>query len=127
MRRDLVQPENRLIRVLDEHILALGHMQTHVDDRADDTPAVGEVEIHLVGKLAGLVSDDAEDNVAICVFGVGPGDKAGGMLAGERKAKKGMGAYPSFIRSAFARILCAVHLASLHELFFISVATTAPL
>ena len=34
--------------------------------------------------------------------------------------------YPIFMRSAPARTLCTVHLASLQLLFFISVATTAP-
>src|SRR5690349_9642698 len=33
---------------------------------------------------------------------------------------------PSFIWSALARMACVVHRANLHELFFISVATTAP-
>ena len=34
--------------------------------------------------------------------------------------------HPIFMRSAPARTLCTVHLASLQLLFFISVATTAP-
>lgn len=80
MRRDLVQPEHRLVRVLDEHVFALGHVQTHVDDGAHNAPAVGEIEVHLVGKLAGLVADDAEDDMTVCVFGVGAGDEAGGVV-----------------------------------------------
>lgn len=52
------------------------------------------------------------------------------LIAGYAKGRREKGrweTHPSFITSALARMLCTVHLASLQLLFFISVATTAPL
>jgi hypothetical protein len=76
--RHVVQSQDLLIWVLDKHVLALGLRHAHVDDSADDTPAVGEGEVHLRREVAGLPADDAEDHVAVVGLGVGTGDESGG-------------------------------------------------
>lgn len=74
--RNLVQSQDLLVRVLDQNILALWTLETHISDRADDTPAVGEGEIHLRCEVAGLPADDAEDNMAVVCLWVGAGDES---------------------------------------------------
>lgn len=128
---DAVQAEHSLVGVLDEDVLALVHAQDHVDDGADNTPSVVEVERHLGSELAGLVGEHAEDDVVVVVLGVGTGDKSadGVSMRTVRSQGKARGrgvAYPSFMVSAFARMDWTAQRASLHELFFISVARTAP-
>ena len=74
---DRVQAQDRLVRILDEHVLALVHLEAHVDDGADDAPAIVEVECHLVGEVARLVGEHAEDDVVVVGCGVGAGDETG--------------------------------------------------
>lgn len=69
--RNLVQTKNLLVGVLDEHVLAVGHLHAHVDDGSHNTPSVVQVEVHLGGEIAGLEGNDAEDDVAVVVLGVG--------------------------------------------------------
>jgi hypothetical protein len=45
--RYLIKSQDLLVRVLDKHVLALWTLQTHVGDCSDDTPTVGEREVHL--------------------------------------------------------------------------------
>lgn len=71
--RHLVEAENRLVGVLDKDVLALGHLQAHIRNGTDDTPAVGQVECHLGGELTRLSAEDAENDVVIVVLGVGTG------------------------------------------------------
>jgi hypothetical protein len=72
---DLVQADCRLVGVLDKHVLAVVLAHDHVDECADDSPAVVEVEVHLGGELAGLVAEHAEDDVVGVALGVGTGDE----------------------------------------------------
>lgn len=74
--RDLVQSQDRLVGVLDEDKLALLALEAHVGNGADDTPAVGEGQVHLVGEVAGLPANDAENNVLIVGSGAGAGDES---------------------------------------------------
>ena len=74
--RNLVESQYLLVRVLDQNILSLWALEAHVSDCADDTPAVGEREVHLGGKVAGLPPDDAEDNVAVVGLGVRTRDES---------------------------------------------------
>jgi hypothetical protein len=121
-----VQAEKRLVGVLDQNILALVHSEDHVDNGTDDTPTVVKVECHLRGKLARLVGEHTKNDVVVVVLGVGTGNETVTVLD-LRKYKAYRNTYPSFMVSALARILCTAHRASLQELFFISVAKTAPL
>lgn len=122
---NLVQAQHWLVGVLDEHVLALLTLQAHVGDRADNTPSVGERQVHLLCKVARLPAYDAENDVAIVRLGVGTRDESRYRLVNFQQDTE-VNTYPSFMTSARAMILWTVHRASLHELFFISVATTAP-
>ena len=70
--RDVVQTDSRLVGVLDKHklglVLVLRH--DHVDESANNGPAVVEVQVHLGGEFARLVAEDAEDDVVVCCLGV---------------------------------------------------------
>lgn len=82
--RHLVQTEDRLVRVLDEDklgILALA-TETHVGDGANNTPTIGEREVHLVSEIAGLPADNAQYDVLV----IGAGSKTGNKTA-DRLAK----------------------------------------
>ena len=72
---NIIQPDSRLIWVLDEQVLPILLLHDHVDKSAHDGPAVVEVEGHLVGEVAGLVGEDAKDDVVVVVLGVGAGDE----------------------------------------------------
>ena len=65
-----VQAKDRLIGVFDQDVLAIIHLQAHVDNGADNTPTVVEIEGHLSGEVTRLVGEDAEDDVVIVVFRV---------------------------------------------------------
>jgi hypothetical protein len=80
--RDLVQSQDRLVGVLDEDELALLALEAHVGNGADDTPAVGEGQVHLVGEVAGLPADDAKNNVLIVSSGAGAGNESVGNMKG---------------------------------------------
>ena len=54
-------------------VVVLAH--DHVDECADDSPAVVKVEVHLGGEFAGLVAEHAEDDVVGVALGVGTGDE----------------------------------------------------
>lgn len=71
-RRHLVQAEDGLVGVLDEDELSvfIGAGKTHVGNGSDDTPAVGQREVHLVGKVTGLPADDAQNNVLVIGAGI---------------------------------------------------------
>ena len=75
-----VQAEQRLVGVLDQHVLALVHSKDHVDNSTDNTPAVVEVECHLRGKVARLVGENTKDDVVVVVLGVGTGDETVAVL-----------------------------------------------
>ena len=64
----LIQSEQCLIWILYQDVFAIFHVSAHIDDGPDDTPAVGEVEIHLLGEFARIVADDAEDDVSVRDF-----------------------------------------------------------
>lgn len=73
---DFVQAQNRLVGILDQHEAAVVlAAQTHVSDGADNTPAVGEGEVHLGGKVAGLPADDAKNDVLVVGLGVDTGNE----------------------------------------------------
>lgn len=80
-RRHFVQPQDRLVRILDKNILSVRHLQTHIADCAHDAPSIGEIKIHLSGEFAGFVAEDAEDDMRVCGLGVGAGDET---VHGER-------------------------------------------
>lgn len=76
--RQAVQADDGTVGILDEQVL-LGLLRVlvgiqgadAVDNGADDTPAVAEVQIHLGGELARLVADHAKNDVRSGVAGVG--------------------------------------------------------
>lgn len=72
---ELVETQDGLVGVLDEDELAVLALEAHVGDGADDAPAVGQGEVHLVGEVAGLPADDAEDDVLVVGAGVDAGDE----------------------------------------------------
>ena len=53
-----------LVRVLEQDVLALRLLEAEVGDGADDSPSVGEVDVHLRRKVSWLVPLGAEDRVA---------------------------------------------------------------
>lgn len=72
----LVQAEDGLVGVLDQHVPAVVALQAHVGDGAHDAPAVGQRQVHLVGEVARLPAHDAQDDVLVVLLGVGAGDEA---------------------------------------------------
>tara|TARA_R110002060_G_scaffold13080_5_gene18614 strand:- start:403 stop:783 length:381 start_codon:yes stop_codon:yes gene_type:complete len=75
---DLVQTQDLLVGVLDKNVLALLALKTHVGDRADDTPAVGETQVHLLSEIAGLPAYNTENNVLVVGLWVGARNESGG-------------------------------------------------
>lgn len=75
--RNLIQPDRRLIRILDQYVLRIGRRISHhhVDEGADDGPAVVEVQVHLGGKFAWFVAQHAQDDVVGGVLWGGAGDE----------------------------------------------------
>lgn len=125
--RDLVQAQDALVGVLNKGKLALVGAQTHVCNGAHDTPAVGQLEVHLVGEVAGLPANNAQDDVLVVGAGVDTRDESKHAVSGVRTAGwVRPETYPSFMTSDLERMLWTVQRASLQLLFFISVATTAP-
>lgn len=81
---DLVQAEDVLVGVLDEDelgVLRLG-LEAHIGNGADNTPAVGELEVHLVGEVLGLPANNAENDVLVVDLGVNAGDETIGGKSG---------------------------------------------
>ena len=76
MFRHRVKSKDRLVGVLNQDVLALIHLETHVDDSADNGPSVVEIKCHLVGEVAGLVSEDTEDDVVVVVLRVCSGNES---------------------------------------------------
>lgn len=68
-RRHLIQPQQRLIRVLNKHILPLLHVPAHINNRPHDTPSISEIQVHLLSELAWVVAYDTEDDVLVGDFG----------------------------------------------------------
>lgn len=77
---DLVQSQHRLVGVLDQDVFAFLALQTHVGDRANDTPSVGKREIHLLGEVTRLPADNAENDVAVVGLGVSTGNESASKL-----------------------------------------------
>lgn len=82
-RRHLVQAQNALVGVLDQHVLGLGRavLDHHIRNGAHDAPSVGERKVHLVGEIARLPADHAQDDVLIVCLGVDTRDKAMGLVS----------------------------------------------
>jgi hypothetical protein len=81
--RHLVQTEDRLVGVLDEDelgILALA-AETHVGNSANNTPTVGERQVHLVSEITGLPANNAQYDVLVIGAGSKTGDKTANCLA----------------------------------------------
>lgn len=72
-----IQSQQSLVGIFDQNVLAIFHIPTHIDNGPDDAPAVSEVEIHLLGELARIVADDAEDDMSIGDLGGSSGDETG--------------------------------------------------
>ncbi len=64
-----IQSQQCLVGIFHQHVLAIFHIPTHIDNGPDDAPAVSEIEIHLLGELARIVADDAEDDMSVGDFG----------------------------------------------------------
>ena len=71
-----VQAKNGFVRILNKNVLAVIHLEAHVNDGADDTPAVVQVKGHLASEIARLVSKNTQDDVVVVVLGVGSGDES---------------------------------------------------
>lgn len=76
--RHVVQAKDVLVGILDEDVLALILLQAHVGDCPHDTPAVGQLQVHLVGEVLGLPANNTKDDVSVVALGVDTGNKAGG-------------------------------------------------
>jgi hypothetical protein len=74
--RHSVKSKDGLVGVLNQDVLALIHLETHVDDSTNNGPSVVEIECHLVGEVTGLVSEDTEDDVIIVVLRVCSGNES---------------------------------------------------
>lgn len=81
--RNLVQAQDGLVGVLDENELSVltGAAEAHVGNGTDDTPAVGQGEVHLVGEVAGLPADNAQDDVLVVRAGVESRDETNQMVS----------------------------------------------
>ena len=75
--RDVVEPDDRLHRVLDDQILSVLLLHDQVDDAADDAPRVVHGEVDLRGELCRLELLDAEDDVPGGVLHLEPSDVPG--------------------------------------------------
>ena len=62
---NLIQSQQRLIRILHQDVLAILHAPAHVHDRPNDAPSISEVEIHLLGEFPRVITDDAEDDMSV--------------------------------------------------------------
>ena len=84
---ELVQPQDALVGVLDEDELAVLALQAHIGDRAHDAPAVGQLEVHLVGEIAGLPADNTKDDVLIVGLGVDAGHETGEKMSAKKDSR----------------------------------------
>lgn len=73
----LVKSQQGLVRVLDEDILAIFHVPAHVNDRANNTPSVGKIEVHLLSEFTWIIAHDAENDVPVGSLGGRAGDETG--------------------------------------------------
>ena len=71
-----IQSQQSLVWIFDQNVLAVFHVPTHIDNGPDDAPAVSEVEIHLLGELARIVADNAENDMSIGDFGGSSGHES---------------------------------------------------
>lgn len=78
-RGDAVQSQDGLVGVLEQDKFAVAALvlQAHVGNGADDTPSVGEGQVHLSGKVAGLPANNAENDVLVVGAGIDTGDETG--------------------------------------------------
>lgn len=60
-------PDERLVGVLDEEVLALVKLHADLDEALEDAPHVVHVQVDLRGELLGLVPLDAQDHVVVVV------------------------------------------------------------
>lgn len=56
------------VRVPNEAEFALSLLHNKIYDCSDDTPAIGEIDIHLNGKVSGLVPLGSKDDVLVVVL-----------------------------------------------------------
>lgn len=61
--------ETNLVGVLDKNVSSLGLLHAKVDDVSNDTPSVGNRNVHLSSEVLGFVRLSSEDNVTGVVFG----------------------------------------------------------
>ena len=71
---DVVEPDDGLVGVLDDEVLAVLLLHDEVDDAADDAPRVVHVQVDLGRELARLELLRAQNDVAGGVLHVEPGD-----------------------------------------------------
>ena len=71
---DVVEPEDWLVGVLDNEVLAILLHHDQVDDTPNDAPAVVQVNVDLVGKVLRLELLRAQDDVARRVPDLEPRD-----------------------------------------------------
>ena len=83
MKWDRVQAKEGLVGVFDQDVLALIHTEHHVDDCADNSPAVVQVERHLRGEVAWLVGEHTKNDVIVVVLGVGTRNESAVRLVSE--------------------------------------------
>ena len=67
--RYLIQSQQRLIWILYQDVFAILHIPAHIYDGPNDAPTIGEVEIHLFGEFARVITHDAEDDMPVGDFG----------------------------------------------------------
>lgn len=65
IRWDSIQPDHILVWILHDDVLAITHTQHDIDDGADNTPAVGDVQVHLSSEFARFVTQDTEDDMIL--------------------------------------------------------------
>jgi hypothetical protein len=69
-----MKKDAHVVGVLDEDVFAFGLLEEEISDSSDDTPTVGERDVHLSSKVFGLVVLNTDNDVVGVVLGCGSGD-----------------------------------------------------
>ena len=84
LRRVKSREETNLVRVLDQDVLALGHLHAEICDRAHDTPTIGQRYVELCSKVCRADGRRAENSVACVVARVRAGHIANKTVSASR-------------------------------------------
>jgi hypothetical protein len=114
-----------LVWILDENVFPFRVLHAKINNSPDDPPSIIQGHVQLCCKVTGTHGCCAENDMSTIVTSTCSGYVTRVVMS--MSLLKNIKTYPSFMTSAPARILCTAQRAILKLLFFISVATTAPL